>query len=37
MEIGNLNTIINIAKNVSFDFELPSYQVLENSQVKEIK
>ena len=34
MEIGNLKTIINIAKNVSYDFELPQFKVLEKNDVR---
>lgn len=36
MDIGNLSTIVGIAKNVSFDFELPSYKVLAKNQVRKI-
>ena len=36
MNIGDLNTIVNIAKNVSFDFELPAFKVLDRIQVNNL-
>ena len=37
MNIGDLNTVVNIAKNVSYGFDLPAFKVLEKFQVKYFK
>ena len=36
MEIVDLKTIIHLASNVSFDFELPAYKVLQKTQVNSL-
>ena len=34
MEIGDLKTVVHLASNVSYDFELPAYKVLQKNYVK---
>ena len=34
MEIGDFKTVVDLASNVSYDFEFPAYKVLQKNNVR---